>query len=807
MVHGAALLEVLGLAPSTDMGTSQSSRGGRFRKLVGDGGAGMSGPRTSSSSTDSGLGGPYHTLHGALGELREAVIARFGGFDEALAALASDARAGSGMTVAFQDLHAQLKEGGGYSGTREQLVEHLTALGLPCNKTSAVSLVAFKRLAACAELNQAVVKRWGGWDEAIEHFRSREDGDGGGIFLKELHSKLSEGGGFSGTCSDVCKLISSLGVDCQETSTVSLKDFQRLRACQEVSHAVVMRWGTFDKAVGQLLSLKLGEGKLIAVADLHRELRTGGQFNRSAGELVLLLSTLGVGCNESSAITEREFRRLAQHQEHVEKDAVELQNKSSALNLMQVRRILMETMSTPEKFLARLLVALNHLKGERLTSERPEAAMEDLEDAVEALVEALTSRSAAAYAEAIVSSLGVYILIDVVNTVSFDAPLQLTAVRLLSRAVARFGGPPFAPRHVARQLGDASARGSSVRRSWLAEPPAQEEDGRGSGDIRSLEARFMVEVWWPLLVALDPEDAVDLGPLTADVVRSVLALFSQVRVPGVLAGAQGVQLSPDVEVELLRLCTSEASPILLQQALSRFEFLEEIHHMSPFREDADAGRVQHQAEVAMLAAALCGCRLLCELLAGLPGLDEALAQRAQAMLRRWRAERKKFRTRFAGPVRRPEGLAKLEALAKASSAVSREGYGISWPDASQQSTGAKRPVADVQQTLSKRELRALSGMDGIERMVAQRLVNREDYIYQQRRRPEEVSAAAAARLPFVVQLPALERPVALLGSTSKAFKTSPTPKLKQRPMGLPLEPLAGQRYGLGASAMVLSARG
>eukprot|EP00932_Pfiesteria_piscicida_P022928 SRR837773.9667.p4 GENE.SRR837773.9667~~SRR837773.9667.p4 ORF type:complete len:100 (-),score=24.26 SRR837773.9667:25-324(-) len=99
-------------------------------------------------------------------------------------------------------------------------------------------------------------------------------------------------------------------------------------------------------------------------------------------------------------------------------------------------------------------------------------------------------------------------------------------------------------------------------------------------------------------------------------------------------------------------------------------------------------------------------------------------------------------------------------------------------------------------------------MDGIECMVAQRLVNREEFIHVQRRRPEEAAAAAAAaaRGTWSSRLPPLDRPVALLGNRgpTKVLADLPKATVKRKKLGVPLEPLATSRYGVVAPA---SARG
>ena len=475
-----------------------------------------------------------------------------------------------------------------------------------------------------------------------------------------------------------------------------------------------LQWGSLSEA-GRVLSTcggEVGGDSRVAVRTLCERLRHRDGAERlemGVEEVCVLFQAIGLPCSsDTSTLSPGELNRLAAYDRFLPERDVR-KTVEDLLTALVLRRALLGSLSAAERLLARVYVEWE------VAPHRDVPSAEPFMEALQGLLHALHPQhsSSAQVAEVAITTQALGVLVGILTASEASPDIKALAAQVLTRAIMRHGRiltwpwpaphadpssgrrllqqatkphvpsaattprPPRPPRTPTARTPTPAGRASSLSGGSTpapTPPPASEPAHTTYAGPPDLTACLALDLWRPLLGFLDPDEdqraarrirlrtgqtmAAPPPRVCPRLFSAILELLWRARVPAMLLGPHGARLAPSVICGLQQLNSSEVSS--LERAVASFQALEQSHLAVDGRRGGGAA-----AEVQALAAALGGCRFLREQLARQAGSEPDLCERAERMLRAWRRERQKLRMRWPKSPKRPCGMRRLEALARA----------------------------------------------------------------------------------------------------------------------------------------------
>jgi len=460
-------------------------------------------------------------------------------------------------------------------------------------------------------------------------------------------------------------------------------------ALVELHASIVSKWGSIEKAAVALSHCggAVGGDGRISVETLYFTLKMEKGYKRSLGEVCTLFQSLDVTCTEIATLSVEEFSRLADIKNWLNLEEQNVLLADELFGILQLRRILMDTMNPSELLLAQAQTAMaNVLVTSNEMSAEATEALDFLKKTLKDCHAELNAKNESKFVEILMTRRGLQTFVDFVVSASVCNGARLEAIRVIEAAVDKYlerkdsamissstPGSPSGPFRAASNSNPGSPSG--VSRAASPGPKLASEH----------ELFLAAELWRPLLSAIDPEaaedtfgiSAEDASPIEPTLLKSLMALFLRARVPSAVVGANAHLLAPHVASSLRRLhaAASEDGTEAVVSLLKAIELLEQSH------EAIDSSLAGTVAEVHRMAAALGGCRILRARLSVLPrGEDIAAEKLGNRMLKAWEQERIRLFQRWPlpGAIKATE-LAKVDLLGKVISYAHEEEFWTQWP--------------------------------------------------------------------------------------------------------------------------------
>jgi len=412
------------------------------------------------------------------------------------------------------------------------------------------------------------------------------------------------------------------------------------------------------------------------VSALQWALKQGG-YARSVSEVCVLFRALGIQCTETSVLSRDDFMRLSDLGRLGECDTADLAQHADVLGVLQLRRMLLGCLETPQLLLVR---SLAYLSMATANSMHGPSAQIRLMSALRHYELELQKPGAQEVAKSMLSSEGLSVFVSIITMTGLMPLARSAAARLISRALELQGGPFYSARRAEYAMDSAMLQWKQTQthqRLTHSRHEPQREVCDVRNDCRVLEARLLEQLWQPLLETLDHAQTRP-GYLDGQLFRQLLTLLLQAHLPAALSGGYDSSVAPQVAAALCRLHGARDMP---SDALLCLEFMEHL-------ESTDIN------EVSTLAAAFGGHRLLRGVLkascrkwlqkrqaqdlqahcsedgdGGVAAVVKALQVRGRRVLREWRSARKRLSVRLCKPRPAIDACAPAPWLHKTAGAV------------------------------------------------------------------------------------------------------------------------------------------
>lgn len=631
---------------------------------------------------------------------------------------------------------------------------------------------------ALGEMQLMVTKIWGSTQQAASALSS-----GKAIFSSgALHAALV-GGGYQRSEAEMCSVLKANHVSCKD-SMIYVKEFLRLSgdapeaaaddllegdftgntgakvglqiAFRELREKMAASWGSVEKAARALSSCggDVGGGGRISMETMHKGLNDAG-WQRSLPELCCLLHALQVPCSEVATISQKEACRLASFEAFMDGKAAS--DAAGTLAALEVRRVLLATMSAGDQLLARLQFGMQKAEG-------PEGDLTEMQAVLDTCRAGLQAQDVD-LAKALLSRSGLHILLSAITSDALHVKIKTAAAVLLSQAI------------------DLQSR--AIERSGLNPTEVKTPRERllpireAQVNLQLFFSSLVPELWPPLLEFIDPLNSQQLQPVPRKLLSKIFDLFEKIRLPRHLLGEDGPLLSQSVLPALEQLHSPQASVAQLLATVQSIELLAQSR-LEASEESAGA------ASVHLLAVATGGRRLLAGPLSIWSSRQKArdkpeelsdFLSHGEEMLQLWRDERNKLLLhrlplKAAG---RPAGISKIMALSKAAADSEQLGFFTHWPTSARKT---EPPPLKLKVEIEESEPPAPLG---IEHQMLVRLEKRREML-QARMRPHRMQELSVLKLNLQSSLPWTVDDVPNYNLFSKSvMDSSPRPPVSTTP--------------------------
>lgn len=401
----------------------------------------------------------------------------------------------------------------------------------------------------------------------LSGFGSDSDDQDTGANLKQVASK---------------KTIANLS-QLAKKEQLSLTDGTIGLALQEIQDIVVNKWGSFEKASQAIGSLNGGAWP-IQMERIHAILRTHGLW-RSSSELCVVFQALGVPCAENSNAALDDFMRL-QDYTYFKNGNTEKTYYNQLLNILQLRRLLTESLTAGERYFAEVLLATKSLSSESL-----KYALKNCDLALQARTDHASSTS-----KVLLSADGLQVFLDIIKASHQPIDVRVLATAILCSAVrvsrladahvhetsegaqSAFQAFSSVPKIgckgcIRKGKGQCCSKCIASRRAKM--PPLVADADRGCS-TNNFDRYLMSQIWRPLMELIDPGlDLATTAPeakLLEDILlKEIYTLFQEIRVATLVLGASTSLPLVDQVVANLDQLRGAASPISALRTIKPLE--------------------------------------------------------------------------------------------------------------------------------------------------------------------------------------------------------------------------------------------